>query len=65
MDGLLATSNGYDKEFIDPETVHPLLFLAGQDRIFKVAPSLAAMRLSLKLPMFKRFRQLIELLSED
>jgi hypothetical protein len=61
MDGLLAASNWYGKEFVDPETVHPLLFQDGQGRIFKVAPSLAAMRMSLKLPVFKQatFRPLL------
>jgi hypothetical protein len=54
MDGLLEASNWYGKEFIDPETVHPLLFHDGQDRIFRVTPSLAAMRLSLRLPIFKQ-----------
>ncbi|MBE9139962.1 DUF4334 domain-containing protein [Nodosilinea sp. LEGE 07088] len=53
MDGLLAASNWYGKEFIDPETVHPLLFLDGQNRIFKVAPDLNAMKMSLNLPFFK------------
>ncbi|PZU98739.1 MAG: hypothetical protein DCF32_19235 [Leptolyngbya sp.] len=65
MDGLLAASNWYGKEFLDPETVHPLLFLDGQNRVFKVAPSLAAMRLSLKLPMFKQpaFHPLVRLMT--
>ena len=65
MDGLLEASNWYGKEFIDPETVHPLLFQDGQDRIFKVAPSLAAMRLSLRLPIFKQeaMRPLLRLMT--
>lgn len=54
MDGLLAATGWYGKAFIDPETVHPLLFRGGQNRIFKVAPSLAAMRLALKLPIAKQ-----------
>jgi len=54
MDGLLVASNWYGKKFIDPETVHPLLFRDGQNHIFKVAPSLTAMRLSLKLPLVRQ-----------
>jgi hypothetical protein len=54
MDGLLAATGWYGKAFIDPETVHPLLFRGGQNRIFKVAPNLAAMRLALKLPLAKQ-----------
>ena len=65
MDGLLAASNWYGKEFIDPETVHPLLFLDDQNHVFKVAPNLAAMRLGLQLPMVKQeaFRPLLRLMT--
>ena len=38
MDGLLEVSNWYGKEFINPETVHPLLFLDHQGKIIKVCP---------------------------
>lgn len=44
MDGLLETSNWYGKEFIDSETVHPLLFLNSQGKVFKVAPNPTAMK---------------------
>lgn len=65
MDGLLAATNWYGKEFVDPETVHPLLFLNGQGRLFKVAPNLIAMRLGLKLPFAKHkaVRPLLRLLT--
>jgi hypothetical protein len=53
MDGLLETSNWYGKEFIDPETVHPLLFSDGQGKIFKVSPNPVAMDWVLKLPIPK------------
>ncbi|AFZ04302.1 DUF4334 domain-containing protein [Calothrix sp. PCC 6303] len=53
MDGLLETSNWYGKEFIDPENVHPLLFLDSQGNIFKVAPNPTAMNWVLKLPILK------------
>ncbi|MGB3135346.1 MAG: DUF4334 domain-containing protein [Nodosilinea sp.] len=53
MDGLLEASHWYGKEFIDPETVHPLLFLDSQNRIFKVAPNLVAMKMGLSMPFFK------------
>ncbi|WP_107670682.1 DUF4334 domain-containing protein [Cyanothece sp. BG0011] len=44
MDGLLESSNWYGKEFIDPETVNPLLFLDSQGKLFKVAPNPTAMK---------------------
>ncbi|MEA5537091.1 DUF4334 domain-containing protein [Crocosphaera sp. XPORK-15E] len=53
MDGLLEASNWYGKEFIDPENVHPLLFLDSQGNIFKVAPNPTAMNWVLKLPILK------------
>ena len=53
MDGLLEISNWYGKEFIDPETVHPLLFLDNKGKIFKVAPKAALMNWVLKLPIPK------------
>ena len=53
MDGLLEASNWYGKEFVDPETVHPLLFSDGQGKIFKVAPNPTAMNWVVKLPMLK------------
>jgi len=53
MDGLLETSNWYGKEFIDPENVHPLLFLDNQEKVFKVAPNPIAMEWVLKLPILK------------
>jgi Domain of unknown function (DUF4334)/GXWXG protein len=53
MDGLLEASNWYGKEFIDAETVHPLLFLDGQNRIIKVAPNPTAMEWVLKIPGLK------------
>ncbi|BAZ67485.1 MAG: DUF4334 domain-containing protein [Pelatocladus maniniholoensis HA4357-MV3] len=53
MDGLLETSNWYGKEFVDPENVHPLLFLDSQEKIFKVAPNPTLMNWVLKLPIPK------------
>jgi len=53
MDGLLEASNWYGKEFVDTENVHPLLFLDGQGKIFKVAPNPTAMNWILKLPILK------------
>jgi hypothetical protein len=53
MDGLLETSNWYGKEFVNSETVHPLLFLDGQGNIFKVAPNPTAMKWVLKFPIPK------------
>ena len=53
MDGLLEASNWYGKEFVDPENVHPLLFLDSQGKIFKVAPNPTAMNWIGKFPMLK------------
>ncbi len=53
MDGMLEASNWYGKEFINPETVHPLLFLDGQGNIIKVAPNSTLMDWALKLPVIK------------
>ncbi|WP_298446424.1 DUF4334 domain-containing protein [Gordonia sp. (in: high G+C Gram-positive bacteria)] len=43
MDGLLATAGWYGKEFIDAETVHPLLFGA-PGRLYAVNPRLIPLR---------------------
>ncbi|MEM8614032.1 MAG: DUF4334 domain-containing protein [Cyanobacteria bacterium P01_H01_bin.105] len=51
LDGLLEASNWYGKEFINPETVHPLLFLDSQGEIIKVEPNPMAMKLVLKMPV--------------
>jgi hypothetical protein len=53
MDGLLEASNWYGKEFINPENVHPLLFLDNQKKIIKVAPNPIAMNWVLKFPVIK------------
>lgn len=50
MDGLLEASNWYGKEFINAETVHPLLFLDAQGKIIKVAPNARAMEWVTKIP---------------
>lgn len=65
MDGLLELGNWYGKEFIDPETVHPLLFFGRQGEIFKIAPNLRTMEMVLKLPMPKKpaFKPLLGLLN--
>ncbi len=53
MDGLLEASNWYGKEFVDPENVHPLLFLDSKGKIFKVSPNPTAMNWVLKSPILK------------
>ncbi len=50
MDGFLEISCWYGKEFVDTETVHPLLFLDRNENIFKVAPNAMAMNWMLKMP---------------
>lgn len=53
MDGVLEAVNWYGKEFIDADSVHPLLFLDGNNQIFKVAPNLMGMNLALRFPIAK------------
>lgn len=53
LDGFLETTNWYGKEFLDPDQVHPLLFLDGNNQIFKISPSPLVMNLGLRLPILK------------
>lgn len=53
MNGLLEASNWYGKEFIDAETVHPLLFLNSQGQIVKVAANPTAMYWMVNFPVMK------------
>lgn len=48
MDGMLEMSHWYGKAFIDPETVHPLLFEDAQGEIFKLRPDSTVMGLALR-----------------
>lgn len=55
MDGLLEKVNWYGKEFVDPEHVHPLLFLDSQRKIIKVAPKYMGLtNLVLKFPILRK-----------
>jgi hypothetical protein len=47
MDGILEMIRWYGKEFIDEETVHPLLFQNTQGEIFKLKPDPTVMEISL------------------
>jgi len=51
MDGLLEVANWYGKEFVNPDCVHPLLFLDNSGNIFKMAPNPVFVNLALRLPM--------------
>jgi hypothetical protein len=53
MDGFLEASNWYGKEFINPENVHPLLFLDPHGNIFKVAPKATLVNWVWQLPLLK------------
>jgi Domain of unknown function (DUF4334)/GXWXG protein len=53
LNHLLEATNWYGKEFIDPEQVHPLLFLDGNNKLFKVSPSPLVMNMGLHLPILK------------
>jgi GXWXG protein len=48
-DGLLEATGWYGKEFVDAETVHPLLFSAGGGRVVAVSPRLAPLGLLSRL----------------
>ncbi len=58
MDGLLEAANWYGKEFVDPECVHPLLFLDNDNKIFKVAPNPTAMSMVTSFPVPKNPNQI-------
>jgi hypothetical protein len=47
MDGILEMISWYGKEFIDSETVHPLLFQDNRGEVFKLKPDPTVMALSL------------------
>ncbi len=66
MDGLLEISSWYGKEFVDSETVHPLLFSDKNQNIFKVAPNANSMKWVLKMPWLKHnsFKPLLMLTNE-
>jgi hypothetical protein len=53
MDGWLEASGWFGKEFVDPETVHPLLFSGANRKIVKVAPTPQAMRSARHLPWLR------------
>ncbi|HIK43427.1 MAG TPA: DUF4334 domain-containing protein [Leptolyngbyaceae cyanobacterium M65_K2018_010] len=53
LDGFLKASNWYGKEFIDPETVHPILVLDPQGHPIKVAPNHQVILWALKFPELK------------
>jgi hypothetical protein len=53
LEGWLEASGWFGKEFIDPETVHPLLFRGANGDIFKVAPTPQAMRWAPRFPFLR------------
>jgi len=54
QDGILEATRWYGKEFVDSETVHPLLHLNGRGELFRVQPRPMVVALSLRLPFLKR-----------
>lgn len=50
LDGLLERLGWYGKRFVDAEHVDPLVFAAGDGRLFRVAPSRLPVRLALRHP---------------
>lgn len=58
MDGMLTATGWYGKQFVDPETVHPLLFHTVDRRAaFPVNPALAPVGLT--LPTGRSYHRLI------
>ncbi|MFN6542118.1 DUF4334 domain-containing protein [Mycolicibacterium nivoides] len=56
MDGLLAASGWWGKQFVDGETVHPLLFPAGDGTslwALNPAPAFAGLAVSTKIPLLR------------
>ncbi|MEA5475272.1 DUF4334 domain-containing protein [Synechococcus sp. CCY9201] len=53
MDGWLEASGWYGKEFVDAETVHPLLFRGARGGIVRVVPNPLAMRSLRRMPFLK------------
>jgi GXWXG protein/Domain of unknown function (DUF4334) len=58
LDGLLAASGWWGKQFVDSETVHPLLFRAGATR-WAMNPGLVPMRLGLAVAIPARVAPLL------
>ncbi|MDT5065317.1 MAG: hypothetical protein QOK02_1472 [Mycobacterium sp.] len=58
LDGLLPASGWWGKQFVDPETVHPLLFRAGATR-WAMNPGLVPMRPALTVAMPARIAPLL------
>jgi hypothetical protein len=54
LDGLLEAYGWYGKEFVDPESVHPLLFRDRAGRPFPVDPALAPLGLLVRHPALFR-----------
>ncbi len=53
MEGWLENSGWFGKEFVDPETVHPLLFTDANGDLLKLAPTPAAMRWARRLAFLR------------
>jgi hypothetical protein len=50
MEGLLEQFGWYGKEFVDEETVHPLLFRDASGKVFKVDPRKLPVELASRVP---------------
>lgn len=49
LNHLLDVTGWYGKEFIDADRVHPLLFLDGNNKVFKLSPNSLVINLGLRL----------------
>jgi hypothetical protein len=60
MDGMLTAAGWYGKRFVDPETVHPLLFHTADHRaVFAVEPALCPVGLRLPTGRGQPYHRLI------
>jgi hypothetical protein len=50
LDGLLEAYGWYGKDFVDPETVHPLLFRDGRGAVHALNPALMPMGIAARNP---------------
>jgi hypothetical protein len=53
QDGVLTATRWYGKEFVDLETVHPLLHTTTNGKLFRVKPRPTLVYASLKMPFLK------------
>jgi hypothetical protein len=62
LDGMLAATGWYGKQFVDADTVHPLLFFTADRRaVFPVNPTLMPMNIQLPIGRGQSYHRLMTL----